>query len=83
MSSRSRRFCGLEQQRRSLIPAAGCNRDLGAQKVDLGVLELIEMPRLRHGQQSQRRIPPAGVGRSLRCGQCALRSLPRFWCQRR
>jgi hypothetical protein len=61
---------------------AGCERDLPAQQVGSDALEFRERPRLRRGQQSQRRFERAGPGHCLRRGQRALRPPLRVGCQR-
>ena len=75
-------FGGLEQQRWSVAAPAGGERDLPAQQVGPGSLELVKRSRLRRGQQPQRRIERAGLGRYPRRGQRALRPPGRFERQR-
>jgi hypothetical protein len=65
-------FCGLEQQRRS-VAVPGGERDLTAQQVDPGALELVQWSRLRRREQCERRIGRARVGLCLRRRQGALR----------
>jgi hypothetical protein len=61
--------CRRQQQRRYVAAAAGCERDLAAQQRCLRALELIQRPGLRRGQQPQRRVERASLGRGLRGGQ--------------
>ncbi len=74
---------GLEQLRWNAAAAAGGERDLPAQQVGPGSLELIKRSGLRRSQQPQGRIERAGLGRCARGGQRALRPLGRLKRQRR
>jgi len=59
----------LQQQRRGVAARAGGERDLAAQPIRLGALELIQRPRLRRGQQLQRLTEHTRPQASLRGGQ--------------
>ena len=64
---------GLQQQRRGVASAAGGERDLPAQQVGPGALELVERLCLGRGQQPQRSVERARLGRCPCGGQLALR----------
>ena len=55
-----------QQQRGASLPAAGGERHLSAQQVDAGLLELIQRPGRRHGEQLGRRVERAGLETRLR-----------------
>jgi hypothetical protein len=61
---------------------AGGKRDLCAQQVHAGALELVQRPGLGCGEQPERRIECAGVQVGLRGGQRAVRPPRRVTRQR-
>ena len=72
----------LEQERRSLAAAVRRKRDLGAQQVHPGPLELVERPSFSSGQQADGCVEGAGLILGRRCGHGAT-SARGLWSQGR
>ena len=73
MSSGSSRLAALSNKRRSVAAVPHDERDLGAQQVHLGALELVQRPGLCDGHQSERRVERAGLVLGLCRGERAPR----------
>ena len=73
----------LQQQRRRVAVQARGERDLPAQQVRPGALQLIQRPGLRHREQVQRLAERAGPPAGLRRGQRAPGAARRIGRQRR
>ena len=73
----------LQQQRRRVAVQPRGERDLPAQQVSPGALQLIQRPGLRHGEQVQRLAERAGPQAGLRRGQRAPGPARRIGRQRR